>query len=64
MEPIGYNRREIVELMLSTGIHCSVDAFIQLAVALQTRALVYAAGMQKAREVLQGEQIDQPEVTK
>jgi hypothetical protein len=62
-EPIGYTRREIVELMLSNGIHCGVDAFMQLAAQFQQRALVFAVGPQKAREAMQGEQIDQLEVT-
>lgn len=38
-EVIGYTKKELIELMLGADIHCSVDRFVALAVALQTRAL-------------------------
>lgn len=38
-QPIGYTRREITDLMMQNGIHCSVDRFMSLVAALQQRAI-------------------------
>lgn len=36
-EVIGYTTSELIELMLSNGIHCSVDKFKALAVDIQSK---------------------------
>jgi hypothetical protein len=36
-EVIGYTTSELIELMLSNGIHCSVDKFKAMAVAIQSK---------------------------
>jgi len=39
IEVIGYTTSELIELMLSNGIHCSVDKFKAIAAAIQQRAI-------------------------
>lgn len=38
---LGYSTRELIDAMADNGIHCSVDAFKRLAIALQQRALTH-----------------------
>lgn len=40
-EVIGYSTAELIETMLSAGIHTSVDSFKRLAIELQRRALAH-----------------------
>lgn len=39
MEVIGYSTRELIDAMADAGIHCSLDRFRRLAIALQSAAL-------------------------
>lgn len=36
---IGFTHKELIELMLSNDIHCSVDRFKTMAAAIQQKAL-------------------------
>ncbi|MBB5547510.1 hypothetical protein [Paraburkholderia fungorum] len=38
-EVIGYTTSELIELMLSNGIHCSVDKFKAIAAEIQRKGL-------------------------
>jgi hypothetical protein len=38
-EVIGYTTAELIDLMLSNGIHCSLDRFKAVATAIQQKAL-------------------------
>lgn len=42
-EVIGFSHKELIEMMLSSGIHCSVDKFKSLALEIQKRAISAAA---------------------
>lgn len=35
----GFTTSELIEVMMKTGVHCSLDAFRQLAIEIQQRAL-------------------------
>jgi hypothetical protein len=37
--PIGFTRRELIDLMLDNGIHTSVDKFEALACAIQQKVI-------------------------
>jgi hypothetical protein len=39
MEVIGFSTRELIDAMADAGIHCSLDRFRRLAIALQSAAL-------------------------
>jgi hypothetical protein len=41
--PIGFTRRELIDLMLNSNIHCSVDKFEEVACAIQQK-VIDAAG--------------------
>ena len=44
---IGYTRKELILLMLDNGIHCSVDKFEEVAIALQQKVRVDDAESEK-----------------
>ncbi|MFM0044093.1 hypothetical protein [Paraburkholderia sediminicola] len=58
-EVFGYTTDQLVDLMGDSGIHCSLDRFKQIAIALQQaalrdaqrRALANAAEKEETREV-------------
>jgi hypothetical protein len=50
MEVIGFSTRELIDAMGDAGIHCSLDRFRSLAIALQSAALAqFIAGDGKER---------------
>jgi hypothetical protein len=50
MEVIGFSTRELIDAMADAGIHCSLDRFRRLAIALQSAALAqFIAGDGKER---------------
>jgi hypothetical protein len=52
MEVIGYSTRELIDAMGDAGIHCSLDRFKRLAIALQSAALAqFVAGDGPAVEI-------------
>ena len=49
-EVLGYTTRELIDAMADAGIHCSLDRFRRLAIALQSAALAqFIAGDGKER---------------
>ena len=53
-EVLGYTTRELIDAMADAGIHCSLDRFRRLAIALQSAALAqFIAGDGKERALQQ-----------
>lgn len=48
---IGYTQRELIEVMLSAGIHCSMSKFEEVAAAIQQK-LIDATGVSVKIEVI------------
>jgi alpha-D-ribose 1-methylphosphonate 5-triphosphate synthase subunit PhnH len=53
MEVIGYSTRELIDAMADAGIHCSLDRFRRLAIALQSAALAQLIAVDGKEQALQ-----------
>lgn len=48
---IGYTQRELIEVMLSAGIHCSVSKFEEVAAAIQQKVIDAAGAAVEIKEI-------------
>ena len=54
-EVLGYTTRELIDAMADAGIHCSLDRFRRLAIALQSAALAQLIAGDGKEQALQRE---------